>query len=324
MAALPYMQLYVADYLADTAHLTTEEHGAYLLMLFSYWQTGKPLRADRLASVARLSNERWADVEKTLKDFFHVKAGSWTHFRVEADLEKVDSKSRKNSDAGKASARARALAKQELEEPPSTDVPTNVEQTYQRNVNHARSGDTDTDTDTEDLDQKPSAPPKKPAAKKPKAEKSDAPEFELPAWIDREAWDDFVAMRKSIKKPLTAQAQKLAVKKLEQLALQGHAPAAVLNQSTFHSWQGIFEVKNGTGQNTNRQGSGTGRLSLVDQVIKRNQERAAERAGTAGSDFEESAELFAARMAEDGGGLDFEGEFSRISVIDGKIMAADD
>lgn len=154
MAALPYMQFYVADYLADTAHLTTEEHGAYLLLLFSYWQTGKPLRADRLASIARLSNERWTDVERVLKEFFHVTKSEWTHFRVEADLEKVASKQRKSSAAGKASAKARALAKQQLENGDltdvPTDVPTDVDETLQRNVNHARSRDTDTDTDTED------------------------------------------------------------------------------------------------------------------------------------------------------------------------------
>lgn len=153
MAALPYMQLYVADYLADTAHLTTEEHGAYMLLLFSYWQTGKPLRQNRLASVARLSSERWTSVERTLKEFFHVAQDTWTHFRVEADLEKVGSKSKKNSDAGKASAKARALAKQALAESTPTNVGTNVgtsaQRTNQRNVNHARSGDTDTDTDKE-------------------------------------------------------------------------------------------------------------------------------------------------------------------------------
>ncbi|WP_438379104.1 DUF1376 domain-containing protein, partial [Escherichia coli] len=55
MAALPYMQLYIADYLADTMHLSAEEHGAYLLLMFNYWQTGKPIPKNRLAKIARLN-----------------------------------------------------------------------------------------------------------------------------------------------------------------------------------------------------------------------------------------------------------------------------
>lgn len=127
MAALPYMQLYVADYLADTPHLTTEEHGAYLLLLFSYWQTGKPLRIDRLASAAKLTNERWTDVKQTLKEFFQEVDGVWIHLRVEKDLEKVATKSGKNSEAGKASAAARAFAKQQLERLARGLDSTNVE-----------------------------------------------------------------------------------------------------------------------------------------------------------------------------------------------------
>lgn len=141
MAALPYMQLYVADYLADTAHLTTEEHGAYLLLLFNYWQTGKPLRAERLAAVTRLPNERWQAVEKTLSDFFYLQDGLWINDRVERDLEAVKSKSIKASDAGKASARAKASRKQGLADGCSTDVETDV----QRNVNHTEA-DTEADT----------------------------------------------------------------------------------------------------------------------------------------------------------------------------------
>lgn len=146
MAALPYMQLYVADYLADTAHLTTEEHGAYLLLLFSYWQTGKPLRVDRLSTIARVPNERWNSVAETLSEFFNVSATHWMHFRVETDLEAVNSKTSKASAAGKASAKARFLKKQQELNAKATNVATDVEDPLQRNGNHT---DTDTDTDTE-------------------------------------------------------------------------------------------------------------------------------------------------------------------------------
>lgn len=276
MAALPYMQLYVADYLADTAHLTTEEHGAYLLLLFSYWQTGKPLRENRLASVARMSNERWANAEQVLSDFFDVQNGLWTHFRVEADLEKVCSKSKTNSEAGKASARARALAKQQAEESKLTSVATTVEQTYQRNVNHT---DTDTDKDTEQIqDQKLLSPEKK----KPKKEK---PVFELPEWIDQGAWDGFIEMRKAIKKPLTDSGKKLAVDKLQKLGREGHSPKEVLNQSTLSSWQGLFAIKEEfrNGQNANTSGP----VSAVGRVAAKAAERERARQGAAPQYYEQ-------------------------------------
>jgi uncharacterized protein YdaU (DUF1376 family) len=141
MAALPYMQFYVADYLADTSHLTTEEHGAYMLLLFSYWQTGKPLRIDRLATVARIPNERWPSVAETLSEFFHVTDTHWIQFRVESDLDAVNSKVQTASNAGKASARAKALQKQQN----VNDRSTTVDDPLQRNANHI---DTYTDKNT--------------------------------------------------------------------------------------------------------------------------------------------------------------------------------
>lgn len=116
------MQFYVADYLADTGHLTTEEHGAYLLLIFNYWQTGKPLRKDRLSTVARLSNDRWILVEQALKEFFHDNGETWAHFRIEGDLVAVQESVDKASKAGKASAAARQRKKELKDNARSTRV----------------------------------------------------------------------------------------------------------------------------------------------------------------------------------------------------------
>lgn len=134
MNSLPYMPLYIGDYLSDTAHLTTLEHGAYILLIMNYWQRAKPLDNSngRLANVARLSNQDWAIVEPTLKRLFTVDGDIWVHDRVERELSKVKSKSEKAKKAGKASASKRANKR-------STNV--------KRTPNHT---DTDTDTDSKD------------------------------------------------------------------------------------------------------------------------------------------------------------------------------
>jgi uncharacterized protein YdaU (DUF1376 family) len=138
MAALPYIQLYTADYLADTAHLTTIQHGAYLLLIFNYWQRGQPLNNanGRLASVVRMSNDEWAIHEQTLAEFFEVNGDEWVNHRIDEDLEAVKAKSTKASVAGKASgARRRAKAKR---------TPNVRSTNADRTVNH-----TEADTDTE-------------------------------------------------------------------------------------------------------------------------------------------------------------------------------
>jgi uncharacterized protein YdaU (DUF1376 family) len=219
MAALPYMQLYVADYLADTQHLTTEEHGAYLLLLFSYWQTGKSLRSDRLAPVARLSNERWNDVKETLREFFFEDGNQWIHFRVEADLESVNSKSLKASGAGKASARARAARRQAVPH----GISTNVEQPYERIVNHT---DTDTDTDTDN---------KKPVAAKAARVKFD-PLPMKPANVSEQVWAEWCQARSESRKPLTKAMCTAQAKQLD-----GHGNAdEVIRKSIAAGWQGLF------------------------------------------------------------------------------------
>ena len=67
--------------------------------------------------------------------------------------------------------------------------------------------------------------------------------FTLPEWIPTDQWQAYVQMRVKIGKPLTDWAKGMAVAKLERLKEQGHHPAAVLAQSAFAGWQGLFPIK---------------------------------------------------------------------------------
>lgn len=127
MAALPYMQFYVADYQADTMHLTAEEHGAYLLLMFNYWQTGKPIPKKRLQKIARVPNDRWPDVEQTLSEFFTDNGEEWIHGRIEADLKAAKDAQAQRAAAGKASAEARKAAKRDALKKESNDRSTTVQ-----------------------------------------------------------------------------------------------------------------------------------------------------------------------------------------------------
>lgn len=107
----PYMPLYVADYLADTTHLSTWEHGAYLLLLMNLWRHGGKLPKDdqTLARMARLTMDRWARVAPVVLPFFTLDGDFVTHKRVTAELSRYGKTVSGRSDAGKRGVAARRL-----------------------------------------------------------------------------------------------------------------------------------------------------------------------------------------------------------------------
>jgi uncharacterized protein YdaU (DUF1376 family) len=110
----PWMPLYVGDYLGDTGHLTTTQHGAYLLLMMHYWRKGELPDDDRqLSKIAKLSLKTWCDYRATLQDFFHE---GWKHKRIDAELTKMMRVSEQRAIAGQKGGIGSALARMKLED----------------------------------------------------------------------------------------------------------------------------------------------------------------------------------------------------------------
>ena len=109
----PWMPLYVGDYLGDTGHLTTTQHGAYLLLMMHYWRKGELPDDDRqLSKIAKLPLKTWCDYRATLQDFFYE---GWKHKRIDAELAKMMRVSEKRAIAGQKGGLGSALARMKLE-----------------------------------------------------------------------------------------------------------------------------------------------------------------------------------------------------------------
>ena len=104
-----WMPLYIGDYLRDTMHLSTEEHGAYLLILMASWTSGGVLDEENLPNIAKLNTQKWNQVGPTIAAFFVCENGAWIHPRVQAESQKAHDIYEKQAEAGRRSAKKRTL-----------------------------------------------------------------------------------------------------------------------------------------------------------------------------------------------------------------------
>ena len=221
--ALPYIPLFVADYLADAGHLTMAEHGVYLNLIMVYWQRGGALPADddRLARLIRATPDEWAACKEAVSKFFIAGKSEWRHRRIDLELKNVADKSAKSTNA----------AKLRWQKEPHANAHANAHAPAMRTQCHT---DTDTDTDTNSLPLPTRKQCRKPTEK--------VATFVAPDWIDPETWKDFQQHRIEIKKKLTPTATKGLIAKLDKHRKTAD-PNAVLRESIAQGWQGVFPEK---------------------------------------------------------------------------------
>jgi uncharacterized protein YdaU (DUF1376 family) len=90
--------MYWGDYLADTRHLTTIQHGAYLLLIAAYWVRGSlPDDEIELANITGLSLKEWRRHRPALQKLFH---SGWQHSRIDTEIARSMDKIAKRRLAG--------------------------------------------------------------------------------------------------------------------------------------------------------------------------------------------------------------------------------
>lgn len=109
MKADTWMAFYVGDYMTDTMHLTTRQHGAYLLLIIAAWKGGGWLTGSdtALMAITKLSPKEWQQDAPTLLPFFAKDGDRLRHNRVAFEWNEAQRRTADKSRAGRAGASKR-------------------------------------------------------------------------------------------------------------------------------------------------------------------------------------------------------------------------
>ncbi len=145
MAKFASMPLFTDAYLADTGHLSTFEHGAYLLILMCMWRSGGKLPNDdeKLARYAKCTKGQWKKIKDTMLEFFDETDGFITQGRLSDELSRLESLSQSQQNKAKARWLKRKKTSNAGAMPPTpTPITTPTESPTSSESHQGDSGDT--------------------------------------------------------------------------------------------------------------------------------------------------------------------------------------
>ena len=232
---LNYYPFNLGDYAAHTGHLEPMEDLAYRRLLDQYYMREGPLPVD-INATAKLVRMRscMADVEAVLNEFFTLTEEGWRHRRCDEEIERMQDKQAKARASAAASVNARRAKAPQTSgttvERSLPEVQTPVERSLPLSVTNV---------------ELPTPTPTPIPNKGVQGGKPPNPPLELPSWLPKTEWGEFVAMRKAKGKraPFTDAAARGVIDAVGRLRDVGNDPAAVLRQSVVNGWSGVFELK---------------------------------------------------------------------------------
>lgn len=141
MADYPAMPLFTDAYIADTQHLTNEEHGIYLRLLMFSWRTqdcALPNDDKRLATMVGLTPGRWAKLKPTILEFFTENDGKLVQKKQQKVREKVASQRKQKQIASNARWHPKSLKDKETNDADAgqPDLLGNSSRNANQNQNH--------------------------------------------------------------------------------------------------------------------------------------------------------------------------------------------
>ena len=86
-----FYKRFIGDYQRDTGHLSMTEHGAYTLLLDTYYATGKPLPSDQVQIhriIRAVSDDEKMAVSSILQQFWTETRHGWTNNRASIEIKK--------------------------------------------------------------------------------------------------------------------------------------------------------------------------------------------------------------------------------------------
>ena len=154
MSAAPSMPMYWDAYLADTTHLSTEEHGAYLLLLAAMWRrNGSIPDADRdNARIVGLTPAKWRKFKVRIAPLLAFEDGTITQKNLQKIWKNTQEKISKNRANGSKGGRPKSNKNNETAKPngyvsdnPNESIPEPEPKEIDKSISSAREEKSDQD-----------------------------------------------------------------------------------------------------------------------------------------------------------------------------------